>query len=142
MKEFSNRWKRSGRSGKQRKYRLNAPLNVRRKFMRAHLSKELKEKHGKRSFGLKAGDKVKIIRGQFKGKEGRIEKVLLKKSKIQVSGAELVKREGSKSFYPIDPSNVIITHLNLDDKKRESALKRKGSAKEKAAEKQDQEVKK
>ena len=72
--------------------------------------------------------KVKILRGQFKGKEGTIEKVLLKKSRVQINGAENIKKDGSKSFYPIAPSNVIIIDIKLDDKKREAALKRKGNA--------------
>ena len=44
MKEFSKSWVSSKKPGKQRKYRINAPLNIKRKFLSVHLSKELREK--------------------------------------------------------------------------------------------------
>ena len=40
-KKFSNAWIGSKQPRKQRKYRHNAPLNVRNKFLSSHLSKEL-----------------------------------------------------------------------------------------------------
>ncbi len=119
---FSNSWKRSTQPRKQRKYRHNAPLHIRQKFIRAHLSKELREKHNKRSSSVRVGDKTKIVRGQFKGKTGKVERVDLKKSKIYISGIESVKKEGAKVQIPINPTNVIITELNLDDKKRKESM--------------------
>ena len=122
---FSKTWNSSVQPRKQRKYRYNAPLHIKGKFLSISLSKELRKKYNKRSLRARVGDKVKVLRGQFKGKEGTIEKVLLKKSKVQINGAENIKKDGSKSFYPISPSNVMIIELKLDDKKREAALKRK-----------------
>tara|TARA_Y100000310_G_scaffold328745_1_gene397371 strand:- start:10 stop:390 length:381 start_codon:yes stop_codon:yes gene_type:complete len=126
MKPFSKAWIRSKKPGKQRKYRANAPLHTRRKMVAGHLSKELRTEHKKRSFSLRVGDKVKILRGEFKGKIGKVEGINSKNMKIFVAGAEREKGEGQPaSKYPIDPSNVKIITLELGDKKRKEALERK-----------------
>jgi large subunit ribosomal protein L24 len=124
-KKFLTTWKRSKQPRKQRKYRYNAPLHIKAKFMTAHLSKELREKQGKRAVQLRKGDKVQVMRGQFKKKIGKIERINLKKSKVYVNGIEMIKKDGTKVLYPIHPSNLMILELNLDDKKRVQALKRK-----------------
>jgi len=90
----------------------------------AHLSKELRKKYGKRSFSLKKGDKVKVVRGQFKKHENKIEKVDLKKCKVIITGIEITKKDGNKTHYLIHPSNIIITELNMDDKKRQKTINR------------------
>ncbi|MBL7147389.1 MAG: 50S ribosomal protein L24 [Nanoarchaeota archaeon] len=125
MKIFSKSWIKSKKAKKQRKYRHHAPLNIKHKFLSAHLSKDLIKKYKKRNIPLRKGDKVKIIRGQFKKKEGKIEKALLKKSKVYIENIQVTKRDGTKTYYPINPSNVIITELNLTDKKRKKILERK-----------------
>lgn len=123
-KRFSISWKKSKQPRKQRKYRYNAPLHIKTKFLSAHLSKELKKKYGKRNVTVKKGDKVKILRGSFKGRTGSIERVNVKKTKVYVTGAETVKKDGSKTFYPINPSNIIITELESEDKKRIKTMER------------------
>jgi large subunit ribosomal protein L24 len=124
-KKFSTKWKSSKQVRKQRKYRYNAPLHAKQKFVHAHLSKELKKKYKTRNLGLRKGDKVKVVRGQFRKHAGNVERIDLKKTKVYVSGIEVTKKDGSKTTYPIDPSNVVITELNLDDKVRQKILERK-----------------
>jgi large subunit ribosomal protein L24 len=123
--KFSKNWKRSKQPRKQRKYRYNAPLHIKTKFMSAHLSKELRQKYNKRSFSIRKGDKVQVMRGQFKKKTGKIERIDVKKSRAYITGIELIKKDGTKTLYPINPSNLMVLELNLDDKKRSEALKRK-----------------
>lgn len=125
MKNFSKAWKSSKKPRKQRKYRLNAPLHIRQKFMHAHASRDLRKKYGKRSVGLRKGDKVKIMRGQFEKHEGKVENVDLKKIRVFVSGVELTKKDGTKKLLALHPSNIMVTELNLDDKLRQKALERK-----------------
>jgi large subunit ribosomal protein L24 len=127
--KFSNAWKSSKQIRKQRKYSYNAPLHTKHKLLASHLSKELMQKHGTRNFPVKKGDMVKIVRGQFKNHVGKIEAVLLKKTRVHVEGAQLIKRDGTKVSYPIHPSNLIITTLNIDDKLRQKALERKNDKK-------------
>lgn len=115
---FSNSWKGSKQPRKQRKYRYNAPLHQRKKMVRSHLCEELAKKINKRSITVIKGDKVKIMRGNFKGKTGNVERVSRVKYKAYVTGIETMKKDGSKTLYPLDPSNLLITELKLEDKKR------------------------
>ncbi len=124
-KKFSKYWKASKQPRKQRKYVANAPLHIKRKMMNANLSKELRKKTGKRAFPVRKGDNVKIFRGKFKSKEGKILNVNSKKNKVEIAGIQIKKQDGSKINVWIQPSNIQIIELNLEDKKREASLKRK-----------------
>ncbi|MFQ5474649.1 MAG: 50S ribosomal protein L24 [Candidatus Nanoarchaeia archaeon] len=117
-KEFSTKWIGSKKPRKQRKYVRKAPLHIKQKFLAAHLSKELRAKHGIRSATVIKGDKVKILRGQFRGKDGKVDSVDQKKTKVFITGIDLVKKDGSKAMHPINPSNLVILDMVLDDKKR------------------------
>jgi len=122
---WSRQWGKSKQPRKQRKYSYNAPLHIIRKFMSARLSKELKQKYGKRNFPVRKDDKVKIMVGQFKGKIGKIEEINLKRRRIYIEGVFFTKKDGNKIKYSIHPSNLLILDLNLDDKLRRKALERK-----------------
>ena len=124
MKTWSKFWKSSKKPGKQRKYRFNAPLHIKRKMVSSHLTKELRKKHSKRAVVLVTGDKIKVERGQFKGHTGKIERIDAKMGRIYVVGIEVLKKDGNKTTYSLDPSNVIITELNLEDKNRNKILER------------------
>ena len=119
---FSTAWKSSTQPRKQRKYAFNAPLHTRQKFVHAHLSPELRKKYGTRNIQIKVNDKVKVLRGQFKSKEGKVERVDLKDGKIYVVGVDYVKKNGSKAVFGLRPSNVMILELQLSDKKRKAKL--------------------
>ncbi len=123
--KFSKHWKASKQPRKQRKYRANAMLHIRRKFMSANLDKDLRKKYLRRNFALKKGDSVKIMRGEFKKKTGKISLVNLKKSRVAVEGIQKTKKDGSKINVWFAPSNLQIKELDLEDKKRVEAIKRK-----------------
>ena len=117
-KEFSKHWKSSKQPRKQRKYLAKAPLHIRRKFVSVNLSKELREKHGQRNIPVKKGDKVRVMRGKFAKKEGKILTVSLKQSKVTMEGIQITKQDKSKVDIKLQPSNLRIIELNLEDKKR------------------------
>ena len=123
--KFSSNWKGSKEKAKQRKYRFIAPNHVRNKFMGCHLSKELKEKYGKRNVTLRKGDTVKVLRGQFKGKTGKVEEVDTRKSRVAIKGIEVIKKDGNKVYFRINVSNLMITDLITDDKRRFKEAKKK-----------------
>ena len=129
MSEFTTTWKNSTQPRKQRKYRYNAPLHVKQKFVHVHLSKDLRQKHGFRSIQVKKGDKVKILRGGFKGKDGKVDRVSLKREKVYVLGLENIRKEGTRNLVPITPSNLMIIKLDLTDKKRKQKLASKNQTK-------------
>jgi large subunit ribosomal protein L24 len=118
MKDFSKSWISSKKPNKQRKYRFKAPLHIRGEFLNIHLSKELRQKYHTRAVRVRVGDRVRIMRGQYRKQEGKIEEVNMKRLKVYVAKIEHVKRDGSKARYPLEPSNLMITELNTDDKKR------------------------
>ena len=122
-KDYSGSWKRSTQPRKQRKYRHNAPLNARHNLMSAHLSAELRKLHKKRSITLRKNDIVKILRGNFRGKTGKVTSVNTKKFAAYVEGAEASRRDGTRVATPINVSNLMIIELDAQERKR---LKKNG----------------
>jgi len=122
-KTFSTHWKSSKQPRKQRKYVAKAPLHIKRKFLAVNLSKELRKKYARRNIPVRKGDSVKIMRGKFKNKHGKILNVFTKKTRVTVEGIQVKKQDGSKADIKLHPSNLQITELNLDDKKRMKTTK-------------------
>lgn len=123
--KWSNKWKASKRPRKQRNYVYKAPLHIKQKLLSAHLSKELRKKYSRRSIGLRKGDKVKVITGQYKGKTGAVTMVDVKATKVAVEGIENIRKDGTKTPYLFQPSNLMITEIMMDDKQRKAMLEKK-----------------
>ncbi|MCD6313294.1 MAG: 50S ribosomal protein L24 [Thaumarchaeota archaeon] len=116
--------RRSAKPGKQRKLLYNAPLHILPKLMSAHLSPELREKYKRRSFPIRVGDRVRIMRGEFKGVEGKVTEVDRERQMVYIENITAKKADGSTVQRPIHVSNVMIIDLNLDDEYRKRALLR------------------
>ncbi len=121
-KKFSSHWKRSTQPRKQRKYAFLAPLHHKQKLLQAHLSSELRKKYARRSMQVKKGDTIKVMRGQFSKKTGKVERVNLKRGLVFVQGVEYTKKDGGKIPAPLKPSNLLLTALETGDKKRKMKL--------------------
>ena len=121
----------SAKPSKQRKALYNAPLHLRRKLMTAPLSRELREKYGIRRLPVRKGDVVKIMRGSWKGHEGKVVRVDLRKLRIYIEGVQMKKADQTPVYYSIHPSKVMIVKLDLSDKWRKEIIERKKSLKEK-----------
>jgi len=102
-----------------------ATFNTKSKQLGSALSKELHKKYGKRSVRVIEGDSVKILRGEFKGVEGKISKVSTQKSSVAVEGVKKEKTKGDKFDVYIHTSNLVVISLNTDDKWRISKLEGK-----------------
>ncbi len=139
-KEFSTAWKASSQPRKQRKYRAKAPLHLRKKFVSAALSKDLKKKEQTRNIPVKKNDKVKIMRGKFKGKTGKVLEVDLKYSRIVVEGIQVTKQDGSKANVKMQPSNLQITEMA--ERKPKAAKKEVKKVEKKSASEKRSELKK
>lgn len=109
---------------KQRKERYTAPLHKRQRYMGARLSEELTKQYGTRSAAVATGDTVKVLRGDFKGTEGKVQSVSLKDGTISVDGVISTKVDGTEVPRPIYPSNVLITKLVMDDPRRALSIKK------------------
>jgi large subunit ribosomal protein L24 len=123
--KFSTGWRSSTQPRKQRKFVAEAPLHIRKSLLSVHLSKPLKEQYGKRSVVVKKGDTVKVLRGNHKGKSGKVERVSYKEYTIKIASITFTKKDGSNALYPLDPSNCMITELDTSDAKRKKVLERK-----------------
>jgi len=99
-----------------------APLHLASKQLSAPLSDELQEKYRQSSARVIEGDSVKVMRGEFKGIEGKVTNVSTEKRGIAIEGIKREKLKGGSVDIYIHPSNVMITTLNLEDKWRQSRL--------------------
>lgn len=126
-KKWVSSWNASVRPTKQRNFRRNAPLHTLRKFVHSHLSKELRKKYKRRSLSLRVGDTVKIMVGNFKGKQAKVSEVNTKMSKVYIEGMERVKKDGSKARVPFNASNLMVTVLGKEDLRVKSAASKQHS---------------
>lgn len=87
----------------------------REKLLGANLSENLRNQHNKRSMRVIKGDTVKILRGEYVGIEGKVEKVNTERSTLSIEGVQREKIRGGKVKVQIHASNVQIISVNTDD---------------------------
>ena len=102
-----------------------ATFHTRSKQLGSQLSDDLRKKYGKKSVRVIEGDSIKIVRGEFKGVDGKISKILTKKSSVAVEGVKKEKTKGDKFDVYIHTSNLLVTGLNTEDKWRIAKLEGK-----------------
>lgn len=93
------------------------PAHKRHKLLAARLGKDLREKLNIKSLPVRKGDRVKVLRGDFKKLEGEVLEVDSKTQSITVQGATITKSDGSQVNRPIRPANVMLLKL-VEDKER------------------------
>jgi large subunit ribosomal protein L24 len=98
--------------------------------MGSALSKDLQKKYGKKSARVVEGDSVTILRGEFKGVDGKVSKISTQKSSVAIDGVKKEKTKGDKFDVYIHTSNLVITSLNNDDKWRMAKLEGKDPRKQ------------
>ena len=121
---------------KVRKAFFNAKKDQKHIAMSAPLSKELQTTHGIKRLPIRRDDEVKIVRGKYPDRTGRVTDVCLRSMHIHIDQLNVENRPNGSVPIPIHPSNVVITKLKLDnyrkaliEKKRlgrEAALKKLG----------------
>jgi large subunit ribosomal protein L24 len=112
---------------KQRLNLYNTPLHKRKQLISAHLSPELRARYGTRSLPVRKGDTVKILKGEQKGKEGKVAGI--EDLMVTIDGITRSKTNGTKVFIPIKASTLLVTEIDLSDAQRKKALDRKGKTK-------------
>ena len=103
---------------KQRKALYNAPAHARGKYLSARLSNELRADLGKKTLPVRTGDKVRVLRGDFKGHEGEVLEVDYGSYKVTIEEVTLSKPDGTAVFLPVDPSNLMIIDADTKDDRR------------------------
>ena len=107
-----------------------ATFQTRSKQLGSNLSKDLQKKYGKKSARVVEGDSVTILRGEFKGVDGKISKISTQKSSVAIDGVKKEKTKGDKFDVYIHTSNLVITSLNSEDKWRIAKLEGKDPRKQ------------
>ena len=114
----------SGSRRKSRRAHFQAPSHVRRILMSAPLSKELREKYNVRAMPVRTDDEVRVKRGGFKGREGKVTACYRLKWVIHVDKCQKEKANGATVNVGVSTSNVEITKLKLTGA-RKAILERK-----------------
>ncbi len=91
----------------------------------SNLSNDLKKQYNKRSTSVIKGDTVKIMRGEYKGVEGKVEKINTGKGKLSIEGVQREKIKGGQVKVQIHASNVRLSSLKLDDNYRKNKIENK-----------------
>ena len=112
-----------------------ATYATKNKQLGSNLSKDLQKKYGKRSARVVEGDSVTILRGEFKGVDGKVSKISVQKSSVAIEGVKKEKTKGDKFDVYIHTSNLVITSLNSEDKWRIAKLESKDPRKQPKIEK-------
>jgi large subunit ribosomal protein L24 len=100
------------------------PKHLTERKLRSPLSPALREKFGRRNLRVIAGDTIKVIRGEYSGIEGKVEKVNMKRGSLAIEGIQREKVRGGNVKVEINSTNVIITDLDLGDKYRQALIQR------------------
>jgi len=103
---------------------LHLPKHVRDGMIGSTLADNLREQYGRRSARIVKGDSVKVLRGEYSGIEGKVEKVNTVRGTLSIEGVQREKVRGGNVKVQIHSSNVIITGMNLDDKYRQNKLQK------------------
>jgi large subunit ribosomal protein L24 len=111
------------RPSTQRKAVYNAEGQSLHKLLAAPLSEELRKTQGRRSYLVRKGDTVKIVRGDFAGVEGKVNDVDTRHQRLFVEGVTREMTSGTSTNVSVNCSKVMITKLNLDDKWRTESIK-------------------
>jgi large subunit ribosomal protein L24 len=111
----------------------NTTFNIKKhkldKHIRSPLSENLRSEYKKRNARVIKGDTVKVLRGEYKNVEGKVEKVKTGRSTLFIEGIQREASKGGKVKVQIHSSNVIITSFNLHDKNRSNVIRKVKSTK-------------
>ena len=105
------------------------------KMLGAALADELREQYKKKTMRVVKGDSVMVVRGEYKGRGGKVDDVDTERGTLHIEGMQREKIRGGQVKVPIHASNVKITALNLEDKRRANKVQ---GIKPEAAEKNEE----
>jgi large subunit ribosomal protein L24 len=103
---------------KQRNFVRLLALHLRKNLCICHLGKELKKETGKRSLTVRSGDRVRVMRGSQKKKEGKVMRVDYSRGFVFIEKLVRKKADGKEKMLPIRASNAMIIGLDRNDERR------------------------
>ena len=114
----------------QRKRAANAPLHVKRLLASSHLAPELHDKaKGRlpRALPVRKGDTVRIMRGGFRGREGKVVSVDRVHGTVVIEGITIEKVDEKKVGRPLHASNLMIIRMDDTDPWRRRKFEEAGA---------------
>jgi large subunit ribosomal protein L24 len=114
---------------------IHIPKHQRDKMVGAMLEDSLRKQYGRKNIRVIKGDSVRVMRGEYKGVEGKVEKVDTERAIFHIEGIQREKIRGGQVKVPIHSSNVMVIGLNLDDDYRSNKLQRGTNAESPSASK-------
>ena len=103
---------------------LKVYKHIRDKAVSSNLATNLRDQYGRRSMRVIKGDTIKVLRGEYSGIEGKVEKVNTKRATLAIEGVQREKIRGGNVKVPIHASNVQIVALKLGDPFRQKKIER------------------
>src|ERR671910_2935014 len=101
---------------------IHIPKHQRDKMVGAVLEDSLRKQFGRKNIRVVKGDSVRVMRGEYKGIEGKVEKVNTEHATFHIEGIQREKIRGGQVKVPIPSSKVMVISLNLDDNYRSRKL--------------------
>ena len=101
---------------------IHLPKHQRDKMVGAVLEDSLREQYNRKNIRVVKGDSVRVMRGEYKGVEGKVEKVNTEHATFHIEGIQREKIRGGQVKVPIPSSKVMVISLNLDDNYRSRKL--------------------
>src|SRR5437764_5988655 len=106
----------------------NAPLHTKRIMPSSHLATEIHDKskaHLPRALPVRKGDTVRVMRGGFRGREGKVVSVDRVHGTVVVEGITIEKVDEKKVARPLHASNLLIIRMDDTDAWRRRKLEEK-----------------
>lgn len=102
----------------QRRRLAEASIHQRRARTHAHVDSALVEKSKlalPRAIPVRKGDVVRIMRGNFRGKEGKVLSVDGRRGTVVIEGITIEKVDEKKVERPVHASNLLIVRMDETD---------------------------
>ncbi len=108
---------------RQRKAMFTAHIFERRRRMAVPLSRELRQRYGRRSVVVRKGDTVRILTGSYIGREERVARVNRRSYSVTLDNITGKTGEAKLKPLPIRTGHLLLTRLNLSDPWRRRVLR-------------------
>ena len=116
---------------------IRLPKHQRDKMVGAVLEDSLRKQYGRKNIRVIKGDSVRVMRGEYKGVEGKVEKLNTEQATFHIEGIQREKIRGGQVKVPIHSSNVMVISLNLNDNYRSRKLQEATKSESASSEKEE-----
>jgi large subunit ribosomal protein L24 len=115
----------------QRRARFEGDAHRKGRFLHAHLAPKLRDQYRTRAVRVRKGDTAVAMRGKYtlqpsgtvlRHPEAKVTGVDVTRGKVFLEGITRKTMKGKHKWVPIDPSNLMITKLDLSDPVRRKRI--------------------